>query len=46
MPDRSYDFFKGMLLHKTLPGFNYELRDNLLTHFLASGLAGTVATSA
>ncbi|EKM83634.1 hypothetical protein AGABI1DRAFT_110277 [Agaricus bisporus var. burnettii JB137-S8] len=41
----SYDFFKGMLLHKTLPGFNYELRDNLLTHFLASGLAGTVATT-
>ncbi|KXN81090.1 Mitochondrial dicarboxylate transporter [Leucoagaricus sp. SymC.cos] len=41
----SYDFFKGELLHKTLPGFDYKLKDNLLTHFLASCLAGTVATT-
>ncbi|KAJ3575902.1 hypothetical protein NP233_g780 [Leucocoprinus birnbaumii] len=41
----SYDFFKGKLLHRTLPLFDYKLKDNLLTHFLASGLAGTVATT-
>lgn len=41
----SYDFFKGKLLHRTLPVVDYKLKDNLLTHFLASCLAGTVATS-
>lgn len=41
----SYDFFKSNLLHQTLPVIDYEMKDNLLTHFIASGLAGTVATS-
>lgn len=41
----SYDFFKGKLVYTTLPVFNYELEDNLLTHFLASCSAGTVATT-
>jgi len=41
----SYDFFKSRLLHQTLPVIDYEMKDNLLTHFLASGMAGTVATT-
>ncbi|KAF9454977.1 dicarboxylic acid transporter [Macrolepiota fuliginosa MF-IS2] len=41
----SYDLFKSKLLHRTLPIVDYKLKDNLLTHFLASCLAGTVATT-
>ncbi|KZT22096.1 mitochondrial carrier [Neolentinus lepideus HHB14362 ss-1] len=41
----SYDFFKLMLLSYPLPLSNYQMRDNLLCHFTASTLAGTVATT-
>lgn len=41
----SYDFFKGKLLGRTLPICDYKLKDSILTHLLASCLAGTVATS-
>ena len=41
----SYDYFKTKLLRHPLPIFHYQLRDNILLHFIASLLAGTVATS-
>lgn len=40
-----YDFFKTSLLSSRLPVINYQFRDNLLCHSVASCLAGTVATS-
>ena len=42
----SYDFFKSMLLRYPIPVMNYQLRDNLLLHVIASLAAGTFATSA
>ncbi|KAF8061006.1 mitochondrial carrier [Lyophyllum atratum] len=41
----SYDFFKSTLLHNPLPLVDYQLRDNLVLHVIASTLAGTVATT-
>ncbi|KAF5377153.1 hypothetical protein D9615_006358 [Tricholomella constricta] len=41
----SYDFFKTTLLHHPLPLVDYQLRDNLLLHVVASTLAGTFATT-
>lgn len=41
----SYDFFKTSLLSSRLPVINYQFRDNLLCHSVASCLAGTVATT-
>jgi len=41
----SYDFFKSTLLRNPLPLIDYQLRDNLLLHVVASTLAGTVATT-
>ncbi|KAJ7293814.1 mitochondrial carrier [Mycena rebaudengoi] len=41
----SYDFFKSQLLHHSEPILNFQLRDNLLLHVLASLLAGTFATT-
>ncbi|KAG7090789.1 hypothetical protein E1B28_009873 [Marasmius oreades] len=41
----SYDFFKSSLLNKTMPVFDYQLKDSLLLHSIASCLAGTVATT-
>jgi len=41
----SYDFFKSTLLRNPLPVVDYQLRDNLLLHVLASLLAGTFATT-
>ncbi|KAF8641014.1 hypothetical protein AX17_000659 [Amanita inopinata Kibby_2008] len=41
----SYDFFKSNLLHRHLPIVDYQLKDNLLLHVLASCLSGTVATT-
>ncbi|TFK57698.1 mitochondrial carrier [Heliocybe sulcata] len=41
----SYDFFKSALLSHRIPVVNYQMRDNLLCHFTASTLAGTVATT-
>ncbi|KAI0935824.1 hypothetical protein AcV5_004138 [Taiwanofungus camphoratus] len=41
----SYDFFKSTLLRNPLPIINYQFRDNLLLHTIASTLAGTFATS-
>lgn len=41
----SYDFFKVILLHRSIPIVNYQLQDNLLLHTIASCMAGTVATS-
>jgi len=41
----SYDHFKSLLLRHQLPVINYQLRDNLLLHVVASFLAGTVATT-
>ncbi|KAJ7071389.1 mitochondrial carrier [Mycena amicta] len=41
----SYDFFKSSLLRHSGSVFNYQLKDNLLLHVLASLLAGTVATT-
>ncbi|KAI0961053.1 hypothetical protein AcV7_000259 [Taiwanofungus camphoratus] len=41
----SYDFFKSTLLRNPLPIINYQFRDNLLLHTIASTLAGTFATT-
>ncbi|ETW87693.1 mitochondrial substrate carrier [Heterobasidion irregulare TC 32-1] len=41
----SYDFFKVILLHRSIPIVNYQLQDNLLLHTIASCMAGTVATT-
>ncbi|KAJ8091379.1 hypothetical protein PM082_015097 [Marasmius tenuissimus] len=41
----SYDLFKETLLHKSIPIVNYELKDNMLLHSIASCLAGTFATT-
>lgn len=41
-----YDFFKSNLLRRSSTLFNYQLKDNLLLHVIASLMAGTVATSA
>ncbi|EIM83503.1 dicarboxylic acid transporter [Stereum hirsutum FP-91666 SS1] len=41
----SYDLFKSSLLGSRIPVIDYEIRDNLLLHTLASCLAGTVATT-
>lgn len=41
----SYDYFKTMLLRKPLPLLDYQLKDSLLLHTIASCLAGTVATT-
>jgi len=41
----SYDFFKSTLLHRRLPIVDYQIRDNLLLHVMASCLSGTVATT-
>ncbi|KAF9258586.1 mitochondrial carrier [Marasmius fiardii PR-910] len=41
----SYDFFKASLLNRTIPVFDYKLKDSLLLHSIASVLAGTVATT-
>jgi len=41
----SYDYFKTLLLRHPLPVINYQLRDNLLLHVIASCLAGTIATT-
>lgn len=42
---RSYDFFKQLLLRNRLPLLDYQLKDGLLLHSVASVMAGTVATS-
>ncbi|KAJ7226006.1 mitochondrial carrier [Mycena pura] len=41
----SYDFFKTNLLRHSGAMFNYQLKDNMLLHVLASLLAGTFATT-
>ncbi|EPQ61130.1 mitochondrial carrier [Gloeophyllum trabeum ATCC 11539] len=41
----SYDYFKTLLLRHRLPMVDYQMQDNLLCHFTASTLAGTVATT-
>lgn len=41
----SYDYFKTLLLRHPLPVLEYQLKDNLLLHVIASCLAGTIATS-
>ncbi|KAF8887811.1 dicarboxylic acid transporter [Infundibulicybe gibba] len=41
----SYDFFKTSLLKQPIPIIDYQLRDNLLLHVIASCLAGTFATT-
>ncbi|KAK7064664.1 mitochondrial carrier domain-containing protein [Favolaschia claudopus] len=41
----SYDFFKAKLLRHSGNVFNYQLKDNLLLHVIASLLAGTFATT-
>ncbi|KAF8238379.1 mitochondrial carrier [Tricholoma matsutake] len=41
----SYDFFKSTLLRYPIPVMNYQLRDNLLLHVIASLAAGTFATT-
>ncbi|KAF5373764.1 hypothetical protein D9758_000854 [Tetrapyrgos nigripes] len=41
----SYDFFKQTLLNKTIPVLDYQLRDSLPLHALASCMAGTFATT-
>ncbi|KAH9836594.1 mitochondrial carrier [Rhodofomes roseus] len=41
----SYDFFKSWFLRHQLPVVNYQFRDNLGLHMVASTLAGTVATT-
>ncbi|KAK7029654.1 RNA-dependent ATPase rok1 [Paramarasmius palmivorus] len=41
----SYDFFKFSLLNKHIPIIDYQLRDSLLLHSIASCLAGTLATT-
>jgi len=41
----SYDFFKSTLLRYPVPVMNYQLRDNLLLHVIASLAAGTFATT-
>ncbi|EEB89378.1 hypothetical protein MPER_12527 [Moniliophthora perniciosa FA553] len=41
----SYDYFKSVLLNKQIPFTNYQLRDSLLLHSIASCLAGTLATT-
>lgn len=40
-----YDYFKHTLLRQRVPGLDYQFKDNLLVHALASCMAGTVATS-
>ncbi|KAF5392557.1 hypothetical protein D9757_002172 [Collybiopsis confluens] len=41
----SYDLFKSSLINRTIPVLEYQLRDNLALHTLASLLAGTFATT-
>lgn len=41
----SYDYFKTLLLGRPIPIIDYQLRDSLLLHVIASCLAGTIATS-
>ncbi|KAF7319884.1 hypothetical protein MKEN_00771600 [Mycena kentingensis (nom. inval.)] len=41
----SYDFFKSNLLQHSARLLNYQLKDNLLLHVLASLMAGTFATT-
>jgi len=41
----SYDFFKSAFLRRRVPVIDYQLRDNLLLHTLASICSGTVATT-
>ncbi|THV07818.1 mitochondrial carrier [Dendrothele bispora CBS 962.96] len=41
----SYDFFKTTLINKTIPILDYQLRDSLPLHALASVMAGTFATT-
>ncbi|ESK86234.1 dicarboxylic acid transporter [Moniliophthora roreri MCA 2997] len=41
----SYDYFKSILLNKHILFTNYQLRDSLLLHSIASCLAGTLATT-
>ncbi|RDB28977.1 Mitochondrial dicarboxylate transporter [Hypsizygus marmoreus] len=41
----SYDLFKSTLLRNPIPVVDYQLRDNLLLHVIASLLAGTFATT-
>lgn len=40
-----YDFFKSTLLQNPIPYIDFQFRDNLLLHTVASCAAGTVATS-
>lgn len=42
---RSYDLFKSWFLRHRVPVVDYQFRDNLGLHMVASTLAGTVATS-
>lgn len=41
----SYDFFKSTFLGHRVPIIDYQMRDNLLLHTLASLCSGTVATT-
>ncbi|EGO28470.1 hypothetical protein SERLADRAFT_380159 [Serpula lacrymans var. lacrymans S7.9] len=41
----SYDFFKTTLLRQPIPVLDFQFRDNILTHVVASCLAGTFATT-
>ncbi|KAJ7596777.1 mitochondrial carrier [Mycena floridula] len=41
----SYDLFKAALLHTSVPVINYELKDGLVLHAIASTLAGALATT-
>ncbi|KAK7467481.1 hypothetical protein VKT23_004533 [Stygiomarasmius scandens] len=41
----SYDFFKSTLINRTIPIIDYQLRDSLPLHALASCMAGTFATT-
>ncbi|KAI0063197.1 dicarboxylic acid transporter [Artomyces pyxidatus] len=41
----SYDYFKWRLLHHRIPILDVQLKDNILLHTVASGLAGLVATT-
>ncbi|KZT67659.1 mitochondrial carrier [Daedalea quercina L-15889] len=41
----SYDLFKSWFLRHQLPIVNFQFRDNLALHMVASTLAGTVATT-
>lgn len=42
----SYDYFKSLLLKHRVPVIDYQFRDSLGLHVVASFLAGTIATSA